>query len=488
VRQGSDARSQNRGSSGESSAQCWRSRNFCQRRFNNAFYFYFLALPIVHIVSIIVVTMMERIFMTRVFERWDKQKILKSFGILFLLVGIFVSWQASKRQGQDFGVLYAAAIGVASGAPIYESEWQSIAFKSWGLGDVKNVPYPPSSGFLMLPFALFSFPVAQSLWFLLMAAAVIVGVRALIKLALPNAPSSVWLFSASAVMLSACIRWGMTPLQGAPLVFGLLALLVVSLHTNAPRVAMLTVAGVTAMKFTVAFPFLALLLLHKRYAALVQATVIVVVLNVLGFARIGGWSAFVKYRAGLQGHELYGTVDSPDPWDLQSVPRLDWAYMLNGLFGPFEPFRVIALLAFGLVCFWLLSRSAPLSGKAISLECTAIFLVPLVCVNQLAIYHHHYDISPLLAPLLIIAAKRNEARYFNDPVAWFLMAPLAVMMALLPLAISQTFAVKLLGASGHGLLNLAFPIATTLMLAGSLIFVARLTRKSATGATHQTAA
>jgi hypothetical protein len=403
-------------------------------------------------------------------ERHITKKILHIFGVAVLGLALVTSWLASKRQGQDFGVIYAVGIGIAKGVPIYDSEWQKVAFADWGLPPVKNVPYPPSAGFIALPFASLSYDYARSLWFLVMAVAVILSVRGLIRLTFPESAPSVWTFSAAGILLSACIRWGMTPLQGAPLVFGLLAVMIVALHTDRPRVAAFIAACVTALKFTVAFPFLALLLLHRLYREFFGAVVFVGFLNVVGFARMGGMSAFNAYRSGLQGHELPGTVDSPDPWDTQSVSRLDWPYMLNGLFGQFDGFRLVALAVFGLVCLWLFVRANSLKPP-VSLDTTAIFLAPLVCINLLSVYHHHYDVSPLLAPLIVFVAKYNNTRCFSHKMAWYLMSPLILMMAVMPMALSKTYADLVLGASGQGLVNMLFPIATTMMLAGSLTLV-----------------
>jgi hypothetical protein len=255
-----------------------------------------------------------RELLKRTLHQPNTRRVINAFGFVFLLFAAATSYLASTRQGQDFAVLYATAIGIATGAPIYSEEWQQAAIAAWGLPLPKNVPYPPSAGFVVLPFATFPFSLAKILWFLAMVSAITWGVRSLVRLIAPSAPTIVWLFTAGAVLLSACVRWGMTPLQPAPLMLGLLAALVAALYTSQHRVAFLIVASVTALKFTVAFPFVALFVLHNRYRALIGVGALVGALNVLGFLRVGGWSAVNQYRLGIQGHEAYGTVDSPDPW------------------------------------------------------------------------------------------------------------------------------------------------------------------------------
>jgi hypothetical protein len=400
------------------------------------------------------------------------------------VIGIVTSWLAAQRQGQDFGVLYAAARGIATGAPIYNSEWQRVAFSDWGLPPVKNVPYPPSSGFVALPFAAFPFHLAQALWFLLMTATVVLGVRALVRLVSPQASTGAWLLVAGAILLSACIRWGMTPLQGAPLVFGLLALMVAALYQNRPSAVFFIAASVLALKFTVALPFLALLVLHRRYKTLLGVFILVGLLNIVGFARVGGLAAIEDFRNGLQMHEAFGTVDTPDPWDPQSVPRLDWPYLLYGLFGSLGTARVLSSIAFCVTCVWLALVWRKLK-EPVSVDVTATFLAPIVLANFLLLYHHHYDISPILVPLVVFLFQTRSVPRFRDRVAWFWMLPLAVMIAFAPIAVGRSAAVRFLGEPGVGITNLLFPITCTMMLIGSLIFVRRLEAELAMESSEQ---
>lgn len=401
--------------------------------------------------------------------------MLKAFGFVFLLIATIASYWASSRQGQDLGVLYAAAVGIVSGEPIYSADWQQRAFAAWGLPLGKNIPYPPSAGFVVLPLAVFPFEVAKILSVLAMVGAVAWGTKKLIEVLAPEARASVWTFAAGLVLLSAGVRWGMTPLQTAPFVLGLFAALIAALHTNRTRVAFLIVACVAALKFTVAFPFVALLVLYRHYIAVIGVGVLFGILNVLGFIRVGGWPAVHQFWMGIQGHELYGTVDSPDPWDLQSVPRLDWAYLLNGLFGPHDIFRAVSIVAFLLICAWLFWRSFWL-GRPVGLDVTAAFSVALISAGLQVVYHHHYDLSVLIAPFIVIFATTYKHNQFKNKLAWCMAAPGLLMLAFLPRAMGQTAAVWLLGDRGHGIFNLVFPIATTLMLAASLFFIRDIVR------------
>lgn len=97
----------------------------------------------------------------------------------------------------------------------------------------------------------------------------------------------------------------------------------------------------TALKFSIAFQFLGLLILHKRYWILGASAGL---LNLVGFARVGGLVSFKAYLEGVVSQEALGSVDTPDPWDPQSVPRLDWPYLFYGFSGQFGASQILALI------------------------------------------------------------------------------------------------------------------------------------------------
>jgi hypothetical protein len=406
-------------------------------------------------------------------KRRINPSLLVLSGVVLITAAVIINWLATRRQGQDFGYLYAAAVAIVTGAPLYNAPWQKVAFTTWGLPLPQGVFYPPATGFTSLPLAAVSFPVAQGFWFAFLTVVVTLGVWVTVKRARPDATTGLLALVAGVVLLSSCMRWGMTPLQGAPFVFALLAFFVVALHTNRPGLVFFIATYATAFKFTIAFPFLGLLLLHKRYGSMIGAVALAGILNLIGFARVGGWSALSDYRSGISTLESFGTVNSPDPWDPQSSQRLDWPYLFNGLSGHLEASRMLAIVAFALVCAWLLRKSQYIQ-RPVSLDVTAAFLVPLVCLSVVCIYHHHYDIMPLLVPFLIMFARFDQVRPFRNRWAVCLIAPLLAMMALLPIAFGQRLAIELVGPVGQGLFNLLLPVATTLTLVGSLVIVRQI--------------
>ncbi len=378
-------------------------------------------------------------------------------------------------MGQDFEYLYVAAIGIASGAPIYNPQWESVAFPSMQLPTPQGVFYPPSTGFTVLPLEMLPYAVAQLVWFAISVAAVVLGVRQLVLLRKPAATSTTWVLAGGLVLLTAALRWGITPLQGAPLVLGLLAFLVVALHSKRSALVLLVASFAVSFKFTIALPFIGLLLLHRRYAIAAGAVAIGALLNVVGFLRIGGLPAVADYNAGVASLEEPGTVNSPDPWDPQSSPRLDWTYLFDGLSHNTMLAHVLTAVLAVLVTGWLL-RAGWRAHLPIDPSTTAVFLLPLVCLSVLVVYHHHYDISPLFVPLIMLFALASDARHYWQLRAAWLLAPIVLMMALLPVDLGDKLLAGALGARGPGFLNLAFPTATTLALIGSLFLVREAAR------------
>lgn len=408
-----------------------------------------------------------------------KQPILEFSGIALIALAIVINWYASRRSSFDFFNFYLTGYGIASGSPIYDPEWQRMAFaeildrRAELSRFSRSIFYPPATGIVTLPIALLPYWFAQIAWFAILNAAIIWGVRAIVKLASPTATRGVWLLAAGVVLISSCTRWSMTQLHGPPLVFALLAFLLVALYKDRPVVAFVVVTVATAFKFTMALPFFGLLLLHKRYGVLIGSLAFAGTLNLIGFARVGGLSAVKDYSAQAQILESIGTVNSPSPWDRQSAPRLDWPYLLNGLTGYLPLSRILALILFVACCVWLFRKNLQIP-RPLSLDVSAAFLISMVCLGVLCVYHHHYDIVPLLVPLLVVFVRFREFEPYQNRLALKLMMPLIAMIALLPVAISDRIAVAILGDLGFGLLNMTYSVATTLMLISSLIIIQRI--------------
>jgi hypothetical protein len=386
-----------------------------------------------------------------------------------LLLGVVTSWLATSRHGYDYMHLYLTTYGVASGAPIYDSAWRA-EFVPQACGRSapgEGVFYPPGTGVAMLLLAPLSCGAFAHVLHVLLIAAVIAGAYWLVKLFKPEAPRGTWVWVAGLVLLSACVRWGMTHLQSAPLMFGALALEIAALHGRRPALAALVACFASALKVTMGPPFVVLLLMHRRFAAALGVGAVVMVLNALGFWRMGGASALAGYRAAVGSLERAGTINTANPLDPQAGIRLDWVALFTGLTGDLSLARLLALgLAVG-IGVWLL-RTAYRLPQPLTPRATAALALPLVCVNLLITYHHAYDVTVLWAPLLPMLLMIGK-RLVRPDWATLLALPLLAIMALLPIEVTKRLATSLVGDAGMVALRIAFPVAMTLALAASLI-------------------
>jgi hypothetical protein len=396
---------------------------------------------------------------------WRRSSIRLLFGVSLIVLGVVLEWVASTRQGADFASLQLMGSAIREGSPVYDLEWQRAAFPArfFGLTAPLGMFYPPATGFAMLPFSLLPYRLGLIVWFLTLALSLILGTRVLLRSSNASLGHEVWTIAAGSVLLSACARWGLTPLQGAPLLCGLLAWFVVSLQRRHARTACAIAAYATIFKVTMALPFLALLLLHRRYLALGLIGVLWISLNAMGFARVGGAEALHAYQSNVSLLEAVDQLNTPDPFRPVSVPRTDWIYLFYGMFGSVQLARVLAMAASALVSLRLLAIALRMKERP-TLAQSAAFLAPLVCLTLLCVYHHHYDLCLVIPSLLMVFIGPAELRP-TMPARW-LLAPLTALMALMPVATAHRIVHEHFGTVGLGLLNLAFPLATTAALLG----------------------
>jgi len=375
----------------------------------------------------------------------------------------------------DFASYHLMARALVERLPIYSFDFQRAVFPAeYNLGPPPGMFYPPATGFAVLPFAFLPYWLGQVSFLALMLIMVVVGVRALVKAARPDAGREVWMATAGLVLLSACIRWGTTPLQGAPIVFALLSLFAIALHLERWNVALAIAIVVTTFKITLALPFLGGLFLYRRYGAAVITMAIWGGLNLVGFVRLGGRDALQGYRDNMKVVESLHQINTPDPWDPISIPRLDWTYLLNGLSGQLAASRALGMALSVATALWL-AYAAWRVGRPPSLRALGAFLSAFVCLGTLAIYHHQYDVSLFVAPLLLLCLTPRELG--ESPWATRLLLPLAAIAALLPVGKVQQLLRSHFGDGAVGLMNVAFPIATSLALIGSVLLVQHYLQK-----------
>ncbi len=393
-----------------------------------------------------------------------RQRLFLLLAVLGLCGAIAFNGRYAVRWGLDFASLYEMGHGVLTGTNVYDPAAAQQFPAKYDVMVPAGMFYPPATGFSMLPFAALPYRIGRLAWLAVIDLVLILGVRNLFRALAPSRPSYVWVSCAAVILVSSALRWALILLQGAPLVFGLLCLFIAALHEGKTRLATVLAIIAVAAKMTLALPFLGILLLQRRFAALIASGGTWVLLNVLGFWRMGPGS-YHEYQGSVGKLEAFGDINSPDPWALTSNPRLDWTSLFYGITHHLPVARLGTLACAGLVALWLV-REGWRAADPRGLRSMALFLAPLVCLGSLCVYHHHYDSTLFFAPVLVLALVFDRRQLGR--AAW-LLEPFFLMMLLLPVGAVQDALQALLGDTGVGLLKLSFPVAVSLALIGSLI-------------------
>ncbi len=383
-------------------------------------------------------------------------------GFTLVILGIFINWKASKRLGIDFAYIYGIGRSLITGQNVYDRNWQQFAFPNLYHSSPPNgVFYPPSTGFVGLPFSIFAYSTGQILWFVVMMAVMFAGLWSFLNCFANKLSIAQRTLILGVICCSSCMRWGFYALQAAPLVVGLLGLYMVSLKQKNSVWLFLISGIVICLKFTVSLPFLGLALLDRRYKLIGFAVGLCILLNVVGFIRMGGVPTLNSYRANMQRLDTPRTVDYPSPWDSTTIERTDWPYLLNGISENLPLSRAISaflsIISLGwLAREWWRSRRLPRDTNLF-----AVFLGPLMCLDLLCVYHHHYDTALLLIPIMLYLLstelkKLPGVRTFSIPLLLFLSFYTVHQLEMLVtrLAGQETaLAIKMMGGT---LINIAF--------------------------------
>ena len=365
-------------------------------------------------------------------------------GLLVLLLACIVGWSSSRRHGADYLSMYLLARSIATRQNIYSPDAYVPAFsKEYPGRSAPGIYYPPSTGLVLLPLGLLSYPLSSLAWFALLVVSVAWTTRELLRLFAPKLDTGLWLLVSGLVLLTACMRWNMYALQGAPLIYSGLGLFVVALHRSQTRTLFLLTCFMLCFKATFALPLFGLLLLYRHYRLGVTALLVWVVLNAIGFFCLGHGS-FAAFRQGMAEMEAPGGLNSPNPWEMISVMRLDWVYLACGIGANLFLARLLNGVLTAIVGIWLLMQTRRLRFHAVDLNTTTVFLLPWTCLTLLCVYHHHYDSAPLLIPLLMLFCRRKSL-LIPEGTRWLLL-PAALYMLLYPIAPVNSLLMRLGGA------------------------------------------
>ncbi len=398
----------------------------------------------------------------------DYAPVLYLAGALLLALGVVINWRAGRGRGEDFGFLYVLAKTVLSGQNIYLLPVKQTAFQtSMGMVPEAGMYYPPSSGIIVLPLTLLSYSAAKLVWFCLLTGVLAWGLWELIGAFAPRIGPAQRLLWLGALICCSSIRWGFLLLQSAPLALGLTGLFLAALLRNRETPALLLASVVVWLKLTLGLPLLAVALVQRRFRLVAVVLVIWGLVNIVGFARLGGLAAVQGYRSNLAQLEQPGGHDYADPRQPNALTRLDWPYLFNAISLNVARSRKIGQVLLLVSAFWLALEAWRCRGRERDVETVGAFLTPILCLSLLGVYHHHYDVSLLLAPLAVYGCGPTALRRLPG-VFWFAAAVIPYA-CLYPVYQVQVFALRHFGAESLLYLKLTGCVVVSTAFAASLV-------------------
>ena len=313
------------------------------------------------------------------------------FGLATTLPGTGIVDDAGNRIGPDFLTHYTAGRMVLAGeaAHFYDFPMQAAAQEA-ALGAPLDRPspflLPPAAALIFVPFAMFSYQVAATLW-----AAVTIALMAVsLRLVWPLSPLRGQVSGAFATLALV----GTYPV-GMNLVTGNNAALWLAIYALGARyflsgraVAAGIVLGLGALKPQLFLAVPMVLLIQRRWRALGSATGVAVVLVAISLVMVGldGARQYVDF---LTSSAYRSDIAIPNAWRMLSVPAF-----IAGLYPDVPELGTAVIVVGGLVALgWAVRRADP------RLAFAAAVLVSVVVAPHLFLY----DCMVLAVPILLLA-------------------------------------------------------------------------------------
>ena len=334
--------------------------------------------------------------LTKAYESMTKIPLLVSLSLLVCAMTIL--FYVHPKDGADYRWYWTLARCVVDGQNPYNQMVRDyyvtlhpISFK------LPVMPYPPSTGILLTPFALLPFTLGTYVYKVLSLSVLITGLYRLSTTVAKNVPIKVFVPVVALLLFWAPARWASSNLQLVTLMAGCYCWMIDALLRKNHILAIALTAVCLCLKFTDALPMLLLLALVKNYRGILAAITITIGLNVLGFIRFGGLTTMRDYVNELRSFSSHSDpVDAVSPHIPKAGLRVDWTYFLNGLYDGFPYAQVVSMLVLIGLTIWILNFS--------TLENLVPTLLLVTTVGLSWTYHHVYAylyLVPVLAVMLV---------------------------------------------------------------------------------------
>ena len=333
---------------------------------------------------------------TKAYDFITKIPVLVS--LMLMVCAITILFFVHPKDGADYRWYWTLARCVVDGQNPYNQMVRDyyvtlhpISFK------LPVMPYPPSTGILLTPFALLPFTLGTYVYKVLSLSVLITGLYRLSTTVAKNVPIKVFVPVVALLLFWAPARWASSNLQLVTLMAGCYCWMIDALLRKNHILAIALTAVCLCLKFTDALPMLLLLALVKNYRGILAAITITIGLNVLGFIRFGGLTTMRDYVNELRSFSSHSDpVDAVSPHIPKAGLRVDWTYFLNGLYDGFPYAQVVSMLVLIGLTIWILNFS--------TLENLVPTLLLVTTVGLSWTYHHVYAylyLVPVLAVMLV---------------------------------------------------------------------------------------
>ena len=366
-------------------------------------------------------------------------------GVLLLAFGVQLARRAFNYWGWDFAPQYVAAWMLREGKNVYDFDVQHDGYMRH-IGQVTTWAhfYPPSASVAALPATLVSYAVARDIWFVVTFGVMFWGVWHFMTVFIPRWDNSVKLLVLGLLASAACTRWSFKVAQPGPVVLGLFGVFLAELKKGRSWTCVLCGALVVSTKVTFGIPFFLVALALRRVRMVVIMLAFWGVLNVVGLYGMGGPKILADYKANFAQFERPDQLNYPDPRGWNSLARTDWPYVLNAIQPNFQRNTLIGYALTLLSTAWL-AREALRAKKRINEDAILLAVAGVVApLSMLAVYHHHYDMSILLLPVIGYIGLRE---FRGVRAVWWYVVPVTLYTCLYPYGKGANFLKAAFGAN-----------------------------------------
>jgi Glycosyltransferase family 87 len=357
-----------------------------------------------------------------------RRRVAVFLGTMILIHGL-MWWRlrGEIRAGYpDFTSFYAAGKIVARGIghSLYDesTEWSVQREFASGVTTRKaSLPYvhAPFEAWIFVPLSVLPYTLAYLLWDLINAA-ILISVWFLLRprlAAVRRLNLGSWLFVSFAFLP---VLFTMIQGQDALVLLLVYTLAYLALRNGADFLAGCWLA-LGLFRFHLVIPFVAILVLAKKWKAVVGVCCGSIPIFLLS-AAIVGWRGVLRYPSYIWNLEQHTGRGILLPRDTPSFRGLLEDLLSRWLSAP-QLLAVIILVSF--VAIWIAVRTWNLAGDD-EASFNLAFCVSLLATELVSYHTFIYDFSILLLPIVIAASYMNDTRMERESRCW-LLTPIAAL-------------------------------------------------------------